>query len=190
MLRRHRAPKPIAPWTGPKPTLPMRVTYLCRVHYLDLQDYLATVYRMRDYDILRTTGATHGLCPEFVVTGQMPPASNAGQQADNIRRGRKTRNLGLILNVLCVDGFIPKGKYVIDTSAPPNPIAGYTELLNEHHDPNHPECMAFRLIHPDPEFQRRANVLDKLTREDTQRLEKPDEGKSERKQNKATLEQR
>ena len=85
------------------------------------------------------------------------------------------RNLGLILNVLCVDGFIPKGKYVIDTSAPPNPIAGYTELLNEHHDPNHPECMAFRLIHPDPEFQRRARVLDKLTREYKQKLEEPNE---------------
>jgi len=36
------------------------------------------------------------------------------------------RKLGLILNVLCVDGFIPKGKYVIDTSAPPNPIVRYT----------------------------------------------------------------
>ena len=171
MLRLNRAPKPLQPWKGPKPQLPMTVTFQCRVHYLDLQAYLARVYRMRDYDILRATGITHGLYPEYIVTGIMPPATNIGQQTDNIRRGRRSQNLGLILNVLCVDGFIPKGKYVIDTTAQADPFAVYTALINEHQDPNHRKCVAFKRRHRAPELQRRMKVLDKLVVEYKQQLE-------------------
>ncbi len=71
---------------------------------------------MRGYDVLFALGLTHGMFPEFIVTGRMPPAWNVAEQADDIRRGRPTRNLGLILNVLCADGFIGKGKYILDTS--------------------------------------------------------------------------
>lgn len=116
MLRRYRPPKPVKPWQGPKPKLPMEVAYLCRVHYLGLQAYLAKVYKMKGYNVLFAVGVTNGMCPEYIVNGEMPPASNIGQQIDNIRRGRPTRNLSLILNVLCADGFIGKGKYIIDTS--------------------------------------------------------------------------
>ncbi len=165
MLRRQRPPKPIREWAGPKPKLPMQVSYLFRVHYLDLQAYLIKVYRMVDYDILRATRITLGIYPEYIVTGKMPQAANIGQQADSIRRGRRTRNLDLILCVLCADGFIPQGKYVIDTTVKPNPIIKYTNLLHQHQDPNHGECVAFRQAHQTPEFQRRAKILDKLTRE-------------------------
>ncbi len=175
MLRRQRPQKPIEPWKGPKPKLPMQVTYLCRVHYLDLQAYLAKVYRMGDYDILRATGVTAGVCPEFIVTGNLPPATNISQQVDNIRRGRKTRSLDLILNVLCADGFIPRGKYVIDTTALPDPVSVYTQLLNEHQDPNHQKCVAFRKQNRGPDFLRRAKVLDKLTLEFKQELEQGNE---------------
>ena len=116
MLRRYRPRQSVKPWQGPKPKLPMRVASLCWVHYLDLQEYLAEVYRMRGYDVLFTLGVANGMFPEFIVTGKMPPAWNIAEQADNIRRGRYTRNLGLILNVLCADGFIDRGKYIIDTS--------------------------------------------------------------------------
>ena len=116
MLRKYRSQKPLKPWQGPKPKLPMSVAHVCRVHYLDLQEYLDKVYRMRGYDVLFALGLTNGMFPEFIVTGKMPPAWNIAEQADNIRRGRPTKNLGLILNVLCADGFIGKGKYIIDTS--------------------------------------------------------------------------
>jgi len=168
MLRRQRPRKPVESWKGPKPKLPMQITYLCRVHYLDLQAYLAKVYRMEDYDILRATGVVSGVHPEFLVTGRLPPAGNINQQVDNIRRGRKTRSLDLILNVLCADGFIPKGKYVINTMQLPDPVYVYTQLLNKHQDPDHGDCVAFRNGQEDPDFQRRAKVLDKLTREHKQ----------------------
>lgn len=174
MLRHNRAPKPLKPWKGPKPQLPMMVSKEFRVHYLDLQAYLAKVLRTRDYNLLQATGITHGLFPEYLVTGLMPPASNIGQQADNIRRGRRTRDLGLVLNVLCLDGFIPRGKYVIDTTVVPEPIAVYTSLMDEHLDPNHPECVAFKKRQRNPEFQRRARILDKLTVEHLARLESGD----------------
>lgn len=175
MLRHNRAPKPLKPWKGPKPQLRMRVSKEFRVHYLDLQDYLTKVLRMRNYDFLQATGVTHGLFPEYLVTGLMPPAYNVGQQVDNIRRGRRTRDLGLVLNVLCLDGFIPKGKYVIDTTKIPEPMTVYTSLMNEHLDPNHPECVAFKKKHRSPEFRRRAKILDKLTWEHMARLENSDE---------------
>ena len=116
MQRRYRPQKPVPRWQGPKPRLPMTVAQVCRVHYLDLQTYLAKVYRMQKYNILFSLGITPGMYPEFIVTGRMPPVANLGQQIDDIRRGRPTKNLGLILNVLCADGFIGKGKYIIDTS--------------------------------------------------------------------------
>jgi hypothetical protein len=119
MLRRYRPkkqPKPIKPWAGVKPQLPMQVTHLCRIHYIDLQAYLAAVYKMKGYNILFAVGITHGMLPEYIVTGALPSATNIKQQSDNIRRGRPTRNLHLILNVLCADGFIGKGKYIIDTT--------------------------------------------------------------------------
>jgi hypothetical protein len=153
----------------------MRVSYICRVHYLDLQAYLAKVYRMKGFDLLKAAGAVHGLCPEYIVTGRVPQAANAGQQMDNIRRGRITRNVDLILNVLCVDGFIPKGKYVIDTKKPPNPIEEYTRMLNDHMDPNHPDCVTFKKKHPSSDFQRRAKLMDKLAREHRENLEKTNE---------------
>lgn len=175
MLRPKRPPKPLKPWTGPKPKLTMGITLRCRVHYLNLEKYLARVYKMRDYSIQKATGAIEGCSPEYTVTGQMPSASNAQQQTDSIRRGQRTRRLGLILDVLCADGFIPQGKYVIDMTKKPDPINAYTKLLNKHHDPAHPECIAFRTQHKTDSFCRRAAVLDNLVREFKQKLEKPDE---------------
>lgn len=164
MLRQRRSPTPVT-WKGPKPRLTMTVIYECRVHYQDLEAYLAKVYRMNGYNVLMATGATNGLCPEFRVTGRLPPAHNIQQQVNSIRRGRRTRNLGMILNVLCMDGFIPVGKYVIDTHKKPDPIATYTNLLNETRDPDHPECVAFRKKHAkDREFQKRADTLERLAR--------------------------
>jgi len=171
LIHRHRPPAPIKAWKGKKPPLLMQISHLCRVHYLDLQSYLTKVYRFRDYDILKTLGVSHGECPEFLVTGRLPAASNIDQQIDNIKRGRRTRNLSLILNLLCKEGFIIAGLYVIDTRKAREPINEYADLLSKHEDPEHQECMAFRKKHRDQTFKRQADQLDQLAREFKQERE-------------------
>lgn len=147
MIRRKRLipPKPIKPWIGPKPTLSMKIIPTCRVHFKDLEVYLAKVYRMQDYDIRQATGARADMAPEFIVTGI--PSALMTQQMDNIRRGHKTRNVGLILNVLCIDGFIPVGKYVIDISEKINPLDQYREALYRTQDQFSIECLRIREKH-------------------------------------------
>jgi len=168
MLRRRRyhPPKPVQAWKGPKPQLPMLVSFCCRVHFRELEAYLAKVYKMRDYDVRLATGARGGMVPEFTVTGELPPAANMVQQTDNIRRGRRTRDLGLILNVLCVDGFIPIGTYTIDTTEDLTPINTYAELLNHTHNPLDPACIALKEKHKhDQDFMKRAKALELLVLE-------------------------
>ena len=161
MIRRKRyfPPKPIKPWAGPKPELRMQVTPTCRVHYQDLEAYLAKVYRMLDYSVRQATGAQADMTPEFIVTGRLPPILN--QQVDNIRRGRKThRNLGLILDVLCVDGFIRKGKYVIDMTEEDKPLDQYRTALYETQNPLDSKCLKIRNKYKgDKEFIHQATII-------------------------------
>jgi hypothetical protein len=77
----------------------------------------------------------------------LPPAQTAVQEADRIRRGHRTRNVGLILNVLCIDGYVPAGKYIIDTRPEPPPAQVYRALLIETSDPNDPRRVAFKREH-------------------------------------------
>ncbi len=101
--------------TRARPILEMTQLPIFRVHYRRLEEYLATVYRMECFDFLMASGAAPGLVPEYVVRPKLPPSSDSERQADVIRAGRRTRNVALILNVLCLDGFIPPGKYISDT---------------------------------------------------------------------------
>ena len=80
-----------------------------RVKQRHLEAFLARVYRMDGFDFLLAAEATPGMCPEYLVSPALPPAIGARQEADRIRQGHRTRNVGLILNVLCLDGFIPPG---------------------------------------------------------------------------------
>jgi hypothetical protein len=50
----------------------------------------------------------------------------------------------LILNVLCLDGYVPAGKYIIDTRPEPSPIDQYRALLRKTGTPESQECIAFR----------------------------------------------
>jgi len=68
----------------------------------------------------------------------------------------------LILNVLCQDGYIPAGQYIIDTHPEPPPGQVYRALLIETGDPNHPKCKAFkREHHRNRAFTRLAAIIDK-----------------------------
>ena len=132
---------------GQKPVLPMVQLPIYRVRQRHLEAYLATVYRMDDFDFLMAAGATPGMGVEYAVSPTLPPAGTAVEDADRIRRGRRTRNVGLILNVLCIDGYIPAGKYIIDTRPEPPPAQVYRALLEKTGNPTHPECMAFKREH-------------------------------------------
>ena len=83
------------PQNGPKPTLPMVQLPVYRVKQRHLEAYLAKVYRMDGFDFVLATGATPGMCPEYLVSPALPPAISAQQEADRIRQGRRTRNVGL-----------------------------------------------------------------------------------------------
>lgn len=147
-----------------RPILPMTVTKTYRVHYEDLQDYLLKVYRF-EFDVMGTLGITHGMFPEFHVSQQLPPAWNARQQADNIRRGRRCRNLALVLAVLCIDGFIPVGRYVLDTTERQSPMDQYRKILQVTEDPMHRDCLAFKAKHlKNKQFRQYADLVDRAVR--------------------------
>ncbi len=121
----HREQPPAktpAPAAGPKPRLEMVQLPIFRVHYRRLEDYLVTVYHMTEFDFLKASGAGPGLVPEYGVSAVLPPAQDAQRRADAIRAGRRTQDVPLILTTLCIDGYIPPGKYIIDTRPEPPPI--------------------------------------------------------------------
>ena len=137
----------LTPQNSSKPTLPMVQLPVYRVRRRHLEAYLAKVYRMDGFDFLLAVGATPGICPEYRVSPGLPPALSAQQEANRIRRGKRTRNVALILNVLCLDGYIPAGQYTIDTHPEPPPGQVYRTLLIETGDPAHPRCVAFKYEH-------------------------------------------
>ena len=132
------------PANKPKPRLKAQGIPIYRVHYRDLETYLYQVYRMKDFDFMRATCGVPGVCPEYQITAELPAGTDRNFRAYNIRCGQRTKDIGLILNVLCIDGFIPAGLYIIDTSVPPDPYQQYMALLKETRDPQHPKCIAFK----------------------------------------------
>jgi hypothetical protein len=158
----HREQPPAeTPPAGPKPKLEMVQLPIFRVHYRRLEKYLGTVYHMEGFDFLRATGAGPGLVPEYVVSPTLPPSYDAIRQAEAIRAGRRTQNVPLILTTLCIDGFIPAGKYIIDTRPEPAPIEQYRTLLRTTGTPESKECIAFRQSHrSDKAFIRLAAEID------------------------------
>jgi hypothetical protein len=143
----HSNPRNVANETRPRPILPMIQLPIYRVKQRHLEAYLAKVYRMDGFDFLLAAGATPGMCPEYLVNPALPPALSARLEADRIRQGRRSRNVALLLNVLCLDGYIPAGRYTIDTHPEPPPGQVYRALLIETGDPNHPRCAAFKREH-------------------------------------------
>jgi len=164
-IHRLTPPAPTLP-PGPKPKLEMTQLPIFRVHYRRLEEYLKTVYHMEGFDFLRATGAGQGLVPEYTVSSILPPAYDAPQQADAIRAGRRTQNVGLILTVLCLDKFIPAGRYIIDTRSEPSSLNQYRTLLQRTGTPKSRECAAFRQTH-----QQDRNFIRQAAKIDTQMLE-------------------
>ena len=174
LIERHEKPKPPpparVPFSGPKPALPMIQLPIFRVKMADLEQYLFKVYRTEEFDFLGAAGLKAGECPEYVVQAALPAAGECVRKAEYIRGGGYSKNVPLILNVLCIDGFIPSGKYVIDTHPQPKPFAVYTALMKQRLDGTDPDCVAFKKAYQhDREFTKRAERLDKAVAEAVQR---------------------
>jgi hypothetical protein len=160
-LRRPRQPP-----TGPKPVLPMVQLPIFRVKARHLEDYLYEVYRMGEFDFLLAAGLKAGECPEYIVQAALPAAHEGPRRANEIRSGRRTKNVALILNVLCLDGYIPAGKYIIDTHREARPIDVYTSLMKTRLDVLDPDCVAFKNAHrKNKTFMAQAAVVDKMVEE-------------------------
>ena len=130
-----------------------------RVHHLALEAYLAQAYHLTNFSVLKATGATHGDHLEYLVHKKIPTTLLV--TANQIREGGHG-DLALILTVLCADGHIPAGKYIINTHREIEPLEIYKKLLQTHLDPMHKECITFKAEHrEDTHFRKMARVIDR-----------------------------
>lgn len=133
-----------------------------RVHYTDLEEFVNQVFSA-EFKFLKSAGMTHGMIPEYRVTGD---TSGYERRVVQIRNGKIGRNIGLMLNVLCKDNKIPAGDYVIDTYRKPHPTDVYRQLLEDHRNPEHHECRKLKRKHQaDKMFSLNASILDQACRE-------------------------
>jgi len=159
--QRKRTIAMVPRWLGQKPALPMITIPVYVVHYRQLERYIEKIYKMEEYSIGTATGARGDMTPEVDVTGVLPSIHNLGQLVDNIRRGRRTRNLKMIMDLLCQDGFIPIGKYTIDMSKVKEPVEKYAEVLSDSQDCLDRRCVALKEANKnDVGFMRQVKILD------------------------------
>jgi hypothetical protein len=147
-----------------KPQLPMTLVPVFRVIAADLEAFVDRVYKMRDYDFRADTGCAGGEQPEFVVTGNVPPTDGYRERLKQIRAGKRVRRYpGLILEALAMDGYIPVGRYYIDTRPEAALIDQYRELLRRHGGPTAAPCVAFADEHKhDRDFAKRVKTMNSL----------------------------
>jgi len=165
MIRREFKAKP--PWrmpTNPKPVLEAFQCPIFRVHHTKLAAYIQQVFGF-EFDFLIAMGVTEGQCVELAVDGKIPDGPWT-QKAADLRIGRRSKSVQLILGVLAHDGYIQAGKYIISTHPLPDPTQIYTHLLERTANPDDVECVAFRQKHRgDKVFSERAAILDERVRE-------------------------
>ena len=78
-------------------------------------------------------------------------------------RWRSAANVPLIRNVLCLDDYIPAGRYIIDTRPEVPTINQYRALLQQTGDPLASRCLAFKEAHSKEKlFTHQAAQLDKI----------------------------
>jgi len=135
-----------------------------RVHYRALETYLAQVYHLNGFNVLKAAGAVHGLYPEYLIQGVIPRdlQTLAGHIRTGTRTGARCSDLSLVLTVLCADGHIPAGRYVIASQREPGPLEAYKTLLQRTLDPLDPECVHFKEKHREnSHFRKKARIIDR-----------------------------
>lgn len=164
IINRDTVRKPHRMPTNPKPVLEVAQLPVFRVHHTKLEAYVEQVFGF-EFDFLLAAGVTEGQCVDVDVTGALP-SSEWERRAADLRAGRRTKAVVLILAVLCKDGYIKPGRYTISTHPLPDPTAIYTQLLYQTQDPDSAACRQFRERHRgDETFVQRAAILDTRVRE-------------------------
>ncbi len=165
IINREPARKPIRRMpTDPKPVLEVSQVPVFRVHFTKLEAYIQKVFGF-EFDFLMAAGISEGPCVEFDV-GVTIPTGAWERRANELREGRRTKATALILAVLCHDGYIKAGKYMIGTNPLPDATKLYTQLLTKFANPDAPECRIFRdKFKGDKTFIERAVILDAKVRE-------------------------
>jgi hypothetical protein len=150
----HRMPK------NPKPELEMRQLPVYRVHYKTLEAYVQRVFGF-EFNFLFATDSHEGCTHDYLVNGEIPTVA-IDKQATDLRDGRRTKNVLLILTVLVRDGYIPAGSYTVVTTKPEDPTAVYSYLLRRTKSVLHPDCVNFKNRNQgDATFMQRAAILEK-----------------------------
>lgn len=155
----YKAPRKMP--TNPKPVLEIYRVPVFRIHYKKFEAFVEKVFGF-EFDFLVAVGITEGQCVEYRVEGKLP-TTQYEQRAHDLRTGRKTKDVNLIMAVLAKDGYIPVGHYTVSTHPLPNDIVTYTDLVQRTHDTKSPECLAFKAARKgDAQFTQRAETLDKV----------------------------
>lgn len=84
-----------------------------KVNYGDLQKLVAKIYKDKEYSFIETQECGNDTSHEFSVDGKINDYDKS--DAENIRKGQidAYRNY-LLMNVLCADGHILPGEYIIN----------------------------------------------------------------------------
>jgi len=145
--------------TDPKPVLEMVRLPVFRVHYLALNAFVEKVFGF-EFDFMEVAGVTPNCGVDYRVQA-VSGGFGWDRRASDLRRGKRSKDMGLIFDVLALDGYIPAGMYTVSTKLLPEPTAIYTAMLQGGRRPLDPECVAFKEKHKgDKVFTERAKVLD------------------------------
>lgn len=101
------------PAVADAPKLAMQVIPKFRVGYTDFEKFVQSIFGF-EFDFLFASGLTAKSGADYVVNGDLPTVSWQ-QKATELRQGRRSKNVPLILTVLAHDGYIPRGYYTIVT---------------------------------------------------------------------------
>ena len=121
------------------------VSWTYHVKHTDLEKEINDIYGM-EFDFRRATGFAHPDCPEYIVTGLLIASDSVRAQIKRIRAGKWYSNVGFLLNLLCAEGHLRKGKYVIKVQPEMDRKQIYLDLIASHGV--HSEiCSDYRLKH-------------------------------------------
>jgi hypothetical protein len=119
-----------------------------QVSHIALESFIKARFGF-EYDMKFALGMADGETIEYRVDGILH-SNELKAQADKLRAGNRTRNVGLILNCLASWKEIPSGFYtVVVVPPPPPPMEIYRQLLANAGSTKAPECIAFVEQHRD-----------------------------------------
>ena len=145
---------------SPRPKLPViaRPPFF-RVHYLALERHLSRIQAPQ----LPRVGSRRS---QPRALSRIPHKREIPAEwrslTNRIRTGAPSTDLWLVLTMLCVDGDIPSGWYVIDTKRLRTPLSVYRETLQRTLDPLHHECVQLKERHRNnAHFRKAARIIDR-----------------------------